>query len=51
VGSDGRLRSVLAIGAATAVGGATYLALLALTRSPDLQPLVRRGRSIAERLR
>lgn len=51
IGWDGRLRALIAIGAGSVVGTLVYLMMLQATRSPDLQPLVRRARTVVGRLR
>ncbi len=45
IGWDGRLRSTFAIGTASILGGAAYVTMLRLTGSPDLAPILRRGRT------
>ena len=51
IGWEGRVRALVSIGAASAVGASIYLAMLRITRSPDLDPLVRRASGLLERVR
>lgn len=51
IGWDDRAHALGSIIAASVLGGATYVVMLRLTGSPDLDPVLQRGRSMIGRLR